>query len=215
MRPLFRPLCLLPLLLLSLFAVSCAPAQRPPAAPAEPVTISSLLVLPVDPVLSVKETPSDSKIQTLRQGATVMDELLAAYLEKQEIPGLTFLTENQLEGHIGSRTGSRLALGVQVARDLQKDAILNMRLTRFSERQGNNYSINAPASLAFEYKLVRADSGEVLCSGSFDESQQALFENLLSFSAKKSLRWLTIREFAGNALQKKLDACPVLKASEP
>lgn len=181
----------------------------------EPVTISSLLVLPVDPVVSIKDVPSKDQIQTLQKGAAVMDELLAAYLEKRQIPGLTFLSENQLEGHIASRTGSRLSLGREVAKELGKDALLSMRLTRFHERQGNNYSINAPASLAFEFKLVRVGTGEVLCTGSFDESQQALFENLLSFSAKKSLRWLTIREFAENALQKKLDACPVFKEPQP
>lgn len=202
-------------LFLLVAVVSCAPVRQDPTAAREPpVTISSLLVLPVDPVISVKEAPDKDKVRALQQGATVMDELLAAYLQKQQVPGLTFLSENQFESHIASRNGSRLSLGLEVARELGKDALISMRLTRFSERQGNKYSVNAPASLAFDFKLIRTETGEVLCNGSYDESQQTLFENLFSFS-KKSLRWLTIREFAEKALQKKLDACQVLLESHP
>lgn len=213
MRNLFRSLSLL---LLLATVVCCAPVREQPAASQKPpVTFSSLLVLPVDPVISVKEASDKDKVQALQQGAAVMDELLAAYLEEHQIPGLTFLTENQLESHIASRTGSRLSLGLEVAKEMEIDALLCTRLTRFSERQGNKYSVKAPASLAFEFKLVHTGTGEVLCSGSFDGSQQTLFENLFSFSAKKSLRWLTIREFAENALQKKLDACEALQAARP
>lgn len=206
MRPLLK-IYGISLLLLLMAAVSCAPVQQEPTSPSEPpVTISSLLVLPVDPIISVRETPDKDKMQALQQGATVMDELLAAYLQKKQVPGLTLLSENQFESRIGSRTGSRLALGLVVAKEMGQDAVLSMRLSRFSERQGNKYSVDAPASLAFEFKAVRTSTGEVLCSGSFDQSQQTLFENLFSFS-KKSLHWLTIREFAEIAIKKKLDAC--------
>lgn len=214
MRLLFRMLNIALFLLLST-VLSCAPVQQEPPSPQEPaVTLSSLLVLPVDPVISVKETPDKNKMQALRQGATVMDELLAAYLQKKQVPGITFLSENQFESRIANRTGSRLALGLEVAKEMGQDAVLSMQLTRFSERQGNKYSVNDPASLAFAFKLVWADSGEVLCSGSFDQAQQALFENLFSFS-KKSLHWLTIREFAEEALEKKLDACTAFFTPHP
>lgn len=213
MRHLFR-IHGIPLFCLLLAIVSCAPVQKGPADSGPPPTISSLLVLPVDPVISVKELSDKDKVKALQHGATVMDDLLAASLKKRRVPDLTLLSENQFEGQIGSRIGSRLSLGLAVAKEMGKDALFSMRLSRFAERQGNKYSVKAPASLAFEFKVVRAKTGEVLCSGSFDQSQPTLFENLFSFS-RKSLRWMTVREFAETALKQKLDNCPVLQTSRP
>jgi hypothetical protein len=202
------------LLLLCLFLFSaCGPAKSISSSRQEPHPLASLLVLPVDPVVSIKERSNEAKLTELQDGAAVMDELVKDYLNSLAIPNVSFLAENQLESYIGEQTGSRLSLAVKVARKMEKEAVLCLRLIRFSERQGNKYSVSTPASLSFEFRLVDARSGEMLCSGNFDESQESLFSNIFSFSGKKSFRWLQIREFAEDALRQKLDSCPVLKAS--
>ena len=203
------------ILCLFLFAsASCLPTTRQPASgQAEESPLASLLVLSTDPVPSVKSELTEEKLEELRQGALVMDELLMTYLADHKLPNVTLLDEQQFESYIGERTGPRLALGVMVAEEMDKDAVLSMRLSRYSERRGTRYSVKEPVSLAFEYKLLDAPSGAVLCSGSFDESQESLFENLFSFSGRKSFRWQDIREFAGDALREKLDGCSALQGS--
>jgi len=205
-----HPICIALLCLLLVVLVSCSQIQKNAAQGPSAPPVSSLLVLPVDPVSSVKEDINEEQLKELRQGAVVLDELLASYLEKRKVAGLTIIDESQFEGYIGERTDSRLALGVMVAKLMGKDAVLAVRLSRFGERQGANYAVKSPATLAFEYRLVSADNGAMLCSGMYDESQESLFENLFSFSGRKSFRWLPIREFATDALQEKLDGCPVL-----
>ena len=208
-------LSLVCVLCLFLCGTACLPAKKQPAQGQDTPSIASLLILPVDPVVSVKTDINAEKLNELRQGAVIMDELLNAYLTNLALPNLAFLEEQQFEGYIGARTGTRLALGVTIAKEMAKDAVLSLRLSRFSERRGAKYSADSPASLAFEYKLIDTHSGAVLCGGTFDESQEALFDNLFSFSGKKSFRWLPIREFAADALQEKLDGCAVLQASRP
>jgi len=193
---------------------ACGPAKSLSPTTQEPKPLASLLVLPVDPVVNVKERSNEAKLAELKDGAEVMDVLVKDYLDSLHIPNVSFLTEHQLESYIGVQTGSSLSLAVKVARKMNKEAVLCFLLSRFSERQGNNYSVNSPASLSFEFRLVDARNGEMLCSGNFDESQKALFNNIFSFSGKKSFRWMQISEFAEDALQQKLDSCPVLKASQ-
>ena len=100
------------ILCLFLFAsASCLPTTRQPASgQAEESPLASLLVLSTDPVPSVKSELTEEKLEELRQGALVMDELLMTYLADHKLPNVTLLDEQQFESYIGERTGPRLAL---------------------------------------------------------------------------------------------------------
>jgi hypothetical protein len=70
-----------------------------------------------------------------------------------------------------------------------------------------------PASIAFDYKLLEAGSGRTLCSGVFDETQQALSENIFDFArfTKRGLKWITGEALAREGLEQRLSNCPPLK----
>ncbi|NPA95630.1 MAG: hypothetical protein GXO58_09425 [Thermodesulfobacteria bacterium] len=92
-------------------------------------------------------------------------------------------------------------------RDLDADAILYGKLYRFRERVGSEYAVKTPASVAFSLILVRVSDGRVLWRYSFDETQQALTENLFNWKFYKSegMRWVTAEELAAYGLKKAVE----------
>ena len=93
------------------------------------------------------------------------------------------------------------------ARDLGVDAVLYGKLYRFRERVGSEYSVKSPASVAFSMILVRATDGAVLWRYSFDETQQALTENILNwkFYRKAGMRWVTAEELARYGMEEAMN----------
>jgi hypothetical protein len=89
-------------------------------------------------------------------------------------------------------------------KELGADAVLYCKINRFRDRVGNDYSADIPASVAFTMSLVRVADGAVLWRYSFDETQQALTENLFSFSLYRSegMKWLTASELMKYGLKR-------------
>ena len=56
-------------------------------------------------------------------------------------------------------------------------------------------------------------SGQVLCRGRFDETQESVMENLFNFSSarKRGFTWVTAEEMLREGLQNKLSECPYLR----
>ena len=102
---------------------------------------------------------------------------------------------------------------LETVRQLNCDAALLMSITRFRNRLGHAYSANQPASVAFDYKHISSQGGHVICSSSFDESQESLFENLLSFSGaiQRKFKWITATDLAKEGLQKSFTKCSHLQ----
>ena len=92
-------------------------------------------------------------------------------------------------------------------KQLDADAILYGKLYRFRERVGSEYSAKSPASVAFSLILVRVSDGRVLWRHSFDETQQALTENLFNWKFYKSegMRWVTAEELAAYGLKRAIE----------
>jgi hypothetical protein len=88
-----------------------------------------------------------------------------------------------------------------VPRDV--DAILLGYIFRFRERVGKSYAIESPASVALSLFLVSLDDGQVIWHSHYEETQEALFSNLLTFGKfiKRKARWVTARELATEALE--------------
>lgn len=76
------------------------------------------------------------------------------------------------------------------------DAVLIGEAWRYVERSGQAAGTRQPASIGFEVVLYRAPGGQKLWSGVFDETQQALLDNVLSTSRYPGggARWLTAEE---------------------
>lgn len=89
-------------------------------------------------------------------------------------------------------------LALQLGRSLAADAVVMGHVYRFTARVGNRYSVESPASVAFDLFLMRVDTGRILWSGNVDETQLALSENLFQFGKflERKGRWVTAQELA-------------------
>jgi hypothetical protein len=69
---------------------------------------------------------------------------------------------------------------------------------RWQERKGSDYSVDRPASTAFDLYLLRTEDGAVLWKGKYDKTQAALSENILdarTFFRGKG-KWMTVEALA-------------------
>ncbi len=84
------------------------------------------------------------------------------------------------------------------AAEFGADALLAGRVLRFRKRTGEALGTLQPASVAFEVTLYTAPGGERLWSARFDETQEALFANVLNLFRypRGGTRWLTAEELA-------------------
>ncbi|MEN8134797.1 MAG: hypothetical protein ABFS18_04585 [Thermodesulfobacteriota bacterium] len=154
--------------------------------------------------------PVEATDKSLHKGATVITGIISDYFADNR--AIRTLSSDQQEALAGEDTGNRLQLIRTITAKLASDQALIFSLNRYRERVGDQYSVEDPASLAFEFKLVDAKDGRVTCSGRFDETQKALTENIFALpqAIKRGFKWLTVEEMASEAVRDRLDTCPAL-----
>lgn len=83
------------------------------------------------------------------------------------------------------------------------DAVLLGRVFRYIERNGSDYAISSPASVAFDIRLICPSDGEVLFSFEYNETQQSLLQNLMTLDdfIDRGGRWITAEEMACEAIR--------------
>ncbi|MDI6687868.1 MAG: hypothetical protein QME06_06555 [Desulfobacterales bacterium] len=99
---------------------------------------------------------------------------------------------------------------VETGRILGADLVMAGYVYRFKERVGAAYSVDSPASAAFDIHLVDVSSRRILWTGRFDETQSSLFENLFKIGAflKRKGAWITVDKMAVSALEDMLQTFP-------
>lgn len=92
---------------------------------------------------------------------------------------------------------------VETGRILGADVVMAGYVYRFKERVGTGYSVDSPASVAFDVHLVDVASSRRLWTGHFDETQRSLFENLFKIITflKRKGAWVTVDKMAVSALE--------------
>lgn len=176
----------------------------------ELVPISSIGILPAQPARATF-LPSDTKTQEqLEAGAEIINLLLSDYFKARK--GVRFISQTELQGLKSAESTQPLFLAREAGQQLHYDAVLVTEVERYQTRTGSAYAVDNPASVALSFKLLAIARGQVIWSADFDQTQQALFENILSSrSTGSGFRWLTAAELAKAGLTKKLDNCPYLK----
>jgi TolB-like protein len=108
-------------------------------------------------------------------------------------------------------------LQIKTGRALHADAVIAGFLYRFQDRIGTEYSVNLPASVAFDLHLIRVKDGRVLWSGHFDETQRPLSDNLFRLGTflQRKARWITAKEMAFSGLEEMLKSFPGPKNTIP
>ncbi|MBW1957519.1 MAG: hypothetical protein JRF31_03835 [Deltaproteobacteria bacterium] len=106
---------------------------------------------------------------------------------------------------------------IETGRALKADSVLSGYIFRFRERVGGKYSVDLPASVAFNIHLIRVADGHLLWSDHFDETQRPLSENLFQLGSflQRKAKWITANEMAESGLKNILKTFPVSNKAEP
>ena len=188
----------------------CAP-KTVKSQPEDLPPIKTIVVLPVEIGRDNQGTPSPKEVHQLEKGQVLLDTMLAEYFSGRE--DIAMLTQGQRDALEKDMIRCRTNAVVTMCRTKVADAVLLCTIQRFTEREGSEYSVITPASVAFDYKLVHAETGKTICSGSFSETQQPLLDNMFQFfkKAKRGVKWLSAEELVRDGFQQKIADCPYLK----
>jgi len=170
--------------------------------------ISCVAVIPVLVPVSASATLTTENKQMLHDGAEYLDSLLLAKFDlKKEF---RVLSENQLDAILDNPWGGRVAQIGAIGRATGCGAVLETSVSRYRQRLGNEMSAEIPAAAAFSMELLGVKTGTVLWSTSFDETQKALFDDILSFSKaeKRGFKWLSVQELCSGAVDSRMDEFP-------
>ena len=183
------------------------------AQPEELAPIKTIVVLPVEISADNQGNRSPKETQQLEKGQKLLDTLLAESFSNRE--DIALLTPGQRDALEKDMIRCRTNAVVTICRTKIADAVLVCTVQRFTEREGTEYSIVTPASVAFDYKLIQAETGQTLCSGTFTETQQPLLSDMFQFfkKAKRGVKWLSAEELVREGLKQKINDCPYLKKS--
>ncbi len=137
----------------------------------------------------------------------ILTQSLISLMESRK--GVELIPSGQAQGvwsEMLSRDEDRLSEREQIVetgRILGADLVMAGYVYRFRERIGTGYSVDSPASAAFDVHLVDVTSGSILWTGRFDETQCSLFENLFKIGTflKRKGAWITVDKMAVSALE--------------
>jgi hypothetical protein len=145
----------------------------------------------------------------------VLEELFLAQLEKER-PKVIVIAGERVAGVYRRVSSDSLTISPRevlrrVGSELGAEGVVAGYVYRFRERKGVSYTVQQPASVAFEIHLLRVSDGALVWRGTFDKTQSSLMENLLqvgSFFRGKG-KWVTAEELAGEGIEQVIKTFPV------
>jgi len=216
----FIALVLTALLVLS----GCYPHRGGPAHESPPsLRIGRVVVIGFRPALGPEAEPGPTRSPisgavfmaepTKTSDAALLTESLFSKLISRK--NLDLVSPGQAKGVFSSIIQSDSAIGdIEAARKIGRaftaKSVLLGHLYRWKEREGTDYAVNFPASVAFDLYLVSVESGKILWKGKYDKTQTSLSENLLDMNTflKGKGKWMTARALAEIGLEKMLERFP-------
>ncbi len=96
---------------------------------------------------------------------------------------------------------------LQAGQSRNADGVLIGYIFRYEDRQGSDYAVSSPASVAFDLHLISVPTGEVVWQAAFDQTQAALSDNLFNIDTfiQRKGRWVSADELAAEGLAGLLD----------
>lgn len=193
--------------LICLLLSACA-GQNPIPNAQEAITVNHIVIMPVSMVS--KSTTSKS----LNIGKSVLSGLIHDYFMGNE--KISILSEAQAESYKEGNKNDAQQIK-RIGQRLNADAVMTWQIRRYEEKDGGDYSVNHPSSVAFSYRLTDIATGKNLCGNIVDKTQDTLTGNLLS--AKKFLhhggKWISARQLTKEILNNKLQECSYLVPTTP
>ena len=111
---------------------------------------------------------------------------------------------------LDGRRDTPLALSQRVGKILGANLMTVGTVWKYRERKGGSGAVSSPASVAFALHLIEVESGNIIWSKSFVETQRSLSENILNVKAffEKGAKWLTADELASYGVKEILKEFP-------
>jgi hypothetical protein len=105
---------------------------------------------------------------------------------------------------------------MEMGQAFSADAIMVGYIYRWRERKGGQYSVDSPASVAFDLYLIRSEDGKVLWKANYDKTQAPLSENVLDLRTfvKGKGKWMTVEELAQIGMIEMIKRLPLRISSE-
>jgi hypothetical protein len=99
--------------------------------------------------------------------------------------------------------GSEIEIIKKIGLAFSAEGVLIGYLYRYREREGTDYAVDRPASVAFDLSLIGPQNGIVFWRGRFDKTQQHLSQNVLDMDTfmRGQGRWMTAERLAEIGLE--------------
>lgn len=197
---------------------SCSTRAIHPEPARQASNIKSILILPFQDLSRLYESNIHVRCylcgQVMATGfvpdsaGPFMTSQIVSLMEKNE--GYTILSsdgsQDLLSGMMSgpdNAAAAYLNLYIGIGKRAGADAVLIGHIFRFQERKGNRASVESPASVAFDLHLIDVESGRIVWTGNFDQTQRPLSENLLELGSfiKRGASWVTAEELALGGLE--------------
>jgi hypothetical protein len=103
-----------------------------------------------------------------------------------------------------------LTLAQRVGKGLSANAMFLGTVWKYKDRIGGTRSVESPASVAFAVYLLEVETGDIVWSKTFAETQRSLFENILRAQSffDQGAKWLTADELAQAGVKEIFKAFP-------
>lgn len=206
----------LTLILLSMLFLSagCSNKAATPKPEVPAYAVTCIGVLPVAIAGNYDEIYSAAEKEQLQNGVQVMNELLKQYFISRT--DVRLVSDGQISGMDKNLPAQPLARAKVIADRLSCNTVLETTLRRYKDRVGGKYSAQDPASVAFDFRLIAIPEGTVLCSGTFDEVQKSVMENLYNFrlATERGFTWVTAEQLMREGLRTRFSECPYLTDDE-
>lgn len=212
-------------IMICVFGNACKTAVGTVATDSEPASVESVLVLPFKNMAAVYgenmsvRCPLDGKVFLTGQISGDAEGVLTSHLImlikkrcecRMIMPSSALGVVSKLINQ-NQKTIREKKLLVETGRILGADVVVTGHIYKFQERLGRKYSVEYPAAVTFDIHIIKVDSGRVIWSGKFDETQRSLdknFLNLRMFIKRKGM-WVTARQMAAEGLEELFEKFPL------
>lgn len=194
---------------LAILLVSCS--SKPASVSEPPQLVDSISRIAVLPVRTLAEEGSQLSVAgtaELKSGALYSDTILREELAGN--PKAVLVYPADLDRVTAGVTGGLAATIASLGSDLGCDAVLLTTIRRYKQRMGGEYAVDAPASASFQMRLVETATQRVIWVADFNETQESLLSNILSFGKAQSrgFKWITVEDLTAQGLRERLAECP-------
>ena len=178
-------------------------------APLKP--LSCIAVLPAGTAIDKDETVSSEQARSLESGAVYATGIMARELSGN--PRVRVISAGQAATLSPEVSGGVFGMVSAIGKKIGCDGVLMTTVRRFKQREGNEYASDAPASADLHMALIHADSGAVLWTADFRETQESFLENILSLEKvqNRGLKWVSVEQMVEQGITKRLATCPYLR----